>query len=269
MAAVKEDPYVHIPLEEKPYLVYLTAIQFLPDGRFIVCDKNNKNIKLLSSNFKIESTLELGNEPHDVAVINGTTVAVTIPLHDTLEFVHVVPSLQLGTILQLDMECSGIDALNDTLYLICFEAESNTVWLRFLDFDGKSRGRNTRLYYDDTHYDVPVIAVSHVSGKICFSDHEESAIRCISEDGKSVYNYSDISVEYTSDLLLDDLDNIVVCDSDQNNLLIIDSNGKKQRKLLTSANGLQNPRTLAYRQSDSTLVVGSDRDLLVFKLTIC
>lgn len=235
--------------------------EFLPDGRLILCDSNNKKIKLLSTTFTLEDSIQFTEDPWDLAVINSTTV-VTFSSNRWLQFLHVVPSLQLGASIHLDWACYGIDALNDTLYLTC--RGSVTGYVRRLDFEGNSKGTvGADLRFMGPH----CITVSPVSRKIFISNFLNQAIMCVSADLKHVFNYTHSSLGRPYNILLDDLDNIVVSDPDNRNILIIDSSGKRQRNLLALP-GYFDPFALAYRRSDGTLVVsGRQDDLFVFKLT--
>lgn len=238
----------------------LTGSGFLPDGRLIVCDNLNRKLKLLSSTFTPEDSIQFIGSPWDVVIINDTTVVVSFIWR--FQFVHVVPSFQLGTVFRTGQMCSGMDALNDTLYIICYDKATVSTRIGLLDFEGKLKGT--------IEVDSAVLAfyltAGPVSSKIFISNFNRKAITCLSTDGKNIYDYRHSSLKGPGDLLVDDLDNIIVCDSDGHNLQIIDRSGEKQRNLLELDKDFF-PHTLAYRRSDGTLVVGGQELLLVFKLT--
>ena len=81
-------------------------------------------------------------------------------------------------------------------------------------------------------------------------------VTCMKVDGSIVYQYKDSDLKWPHGLYCDDGDNVMVCGYDSHNIHVITSDGKKYSTLLSSQDGLDRPRSVAYGKSDDTLVVG-------------
>ena len=86
-------------------------------------------------------------------------------------------------------------------------------------------------------------------------------------DNRVIYQYRDIEMNTPRRSYCDGGDNILVCGQSSSNVQVITSEGKKHTTLLSAKDGLENPRTISYRESDSTLVLGfnSSDHILFFK----
>ena len=118
-------------------------------------------------------------------------------------------------------------------------------------------------------FTYPYYITMNVTGeKIFVSDGSTHTITCMTVDGDIVYQNNDKDLRCPSGLYCDSGDNILVCGWWYHNVHVITADGKKNRSLLSPA-GLQDPYSIAYRDSDDTLLVGCRfmKDILIFQLT--
>lgn len=250
---------------------YISGAEFLPDGRLILCDcrSANRRIMLLSSYFTMLDSLQLESSPRDVSSVNSTTVIITLPLSQQLQYVHLVPRFKLGSKIQLDKKCWGIDVVGGEIFTSCFNGlTSYDGEIRVYNLDG-TLNRGLDVQHDNSSmFDSPLyLTASSDSGYIYVSDVYTNKVTCLSSTGEVIFTYSDPELRWPKGVYVDSADNTIVCGDYSNNLHVISANGKKHRILLTSDDGVHYPISVAYRQSDATLVIGSEfENVLVFKL---
>ena len=106
------------------------------------------------------------------------------------------------------------------------------------------------------------------TGYIYVCDYNANKLTFLLSTGEVMYLYDNIEVFRPTDIYVDHPGNITVCGFGSRNIHIITASGKKHRILLTSSDGIYLSYSVAYRQSDATLIIGSwnSNNLLVVKL---
>lgn len=110
------------------YKPCISGSVFLPTGELVLCDKNNKRIKVLNENITPKKPIELREAAWDVSLVTDTEVVTTLRDKHALQFIQALPKLSFGHTVQLDKECCGI-AVNDGIFYVSF-------------FDGEVRSMN-------------------------------------------------------------------------------------------------------------------------------
>ena len=260
---------IHIKLPNDIKEPRITGCKFMADGQLIVCDGNNKNIKLLNSKLDITDSLGLASEPWDISVIDNVTAVVTLLSSRQLQFIDIVPSLKAGKQIQLDKQCWGVDVVRDDIYVICHDNPGNAE-IRVFDKKGtfirKIPDVNNNLSLLIRPY---YIAVNTNSSKIYVSDWDTGTVMCISVDGSLVFNHKHTDLRYPRTVIPDVDGNIIVCGQFTMNIHVVTSTGQHHSFPLYTVhrrryNGC---RSLAYRPADRTLVIGVWNDSMrVLKL---
>ena len=92
-------------------------------------------------------------------------------------------------------------------------------------------------------------------------------VYCLESSGNVLYTVSNPLFTDCSGIIVDENKNLLVCDLGSHKVFLITKDGKEVRELLTGKDGLSLPRTVSFRRSDGTLVVGGiHNDILVFTL---
>ena len=253
---------VRIPADEDRSDI--TGLVFLPDGRLVVCDNNNNRIKVLTNTFTVTDSLEVNFGPYDVAVVNSTSLVVTLPWKNQLQFVHMGTELRLGTTIAVGNRCWGVDVLGDTIYSSCHNSPQwggeiriynvNGIFVRRIGLTDEQDG--VGMYLMAPYY----LTISKNTGNIYVSDYEFDRITRLSWNGSNIYQYFDPRLIRPRGLFLDAADNIFVCNSEAHSLDVITNTWRRYKSLLSFGDGLYNPYAVAYRASDATLVVSSNRN---------
>ena len=243
----------------------ISGCSVLPNGHVVLCDNDNNKIKLLDGSTSLVGSLEF-YDPYDVSVLDTENVIITTPENRKLQVVQVFPHMKAGRTIQLDKKCWGVEVSRDEIYITCHNNPGEGE-VRVLDLKGKLKRRLGAGQGGSLMFASPWYITVNVSGeKIFVSDRSTATITCMTVDGDVVYQYNDKDLRCPNDLYCDSGDNILVCGWRSDNVQVITADGKKNRTLLSSDDGLQRPYSIAYRDSDDTLLVGYE-DILIFQLT--
>ena len=241
---------------------WITGCAVMANGNIVICDNTNGRLKLFDNSGVRQESLIIP-DICCVSVVDPNTVIVTVQGQKKLQYVQVLPQLQLGRAIQLDSECRGVCVSGDDIYVTC--TISNGGEIRVLGLDGTLK----RRVPTDKNSSPYEITLSPSGNKIFITDSETEMVTCITVDGRIVYQYRDDNLKCAASMYCDSEDNLFVCDYRSNNVQAFTSDGKSRGTLLTSSDGLVRPTCIAYRSSDNELIIGcGDLDhLLVYKMT--
>ena len=242
---------------------------FMPSGDLVLCDLNNSKLKLLDRTFKVKDSLSLNDKAWSLSVIDDRNVIVTIPDTKQLQFVQLVPHMKAGRVIKLDKTCWDVAVVDNEIYVSCHNAPGEGE-VRVLDLSGNLKrqlgvNKDGSYQFQRPHY----LTVSTTGKKIFVSDCSTSIISCMTPDGNIIYQYWDGDLRNPRALFVDAGDNIFVCDLDSHNVQVITADGRKYGGLISANDGLHDPYSIAFRESDNTLVVGclSNNNIFCYKLS--
>ena len=246
---------------------WITGYAVMPNGHVVVCDRRNNKIKLLDDSWTITGRLTL-QRPWDLSVIDSSHVIVSSPDKKQLQHVQVFPRMEAGRIIQLNKVCWGVAVSGEQMYVTCHNNPGDGE-VRVLNLQGNIK-RRLGINQDGSYlFTSPCyISVSDSGEKIFVSDYGTHTITCLTPSGTVIYAYKDDGMSRPRGLICDSRDNILVCGRYSNNVHTISPDGNKYRTLLTSQDGLSFPNSIAYKESENTLIVGNtySNKLLLFKL---
>ena len=249
----------------------ITGSAFLPSGQLILCDQNNKKLKLLDENLQMKDSIDVSEAPWDVAPVNQHQVIVTFPWQQYLQFIQVTPSLALGHTVDLGMECWGVTVSRENIYISFSLSGEGKIGI--YDVTGKKKriidqynGKDGNVLIKYPWY----IAVSN-DEKIFVSGRDAKSftttVYCLESSGNVLYTVSNPLFKDCRGISVDENENLLVCDADSHKVFLITKDGKEVREFLTEKDGLSYPSTVSFRRSDGTLVVdGRHNNILVFTL---
>ena len=264
---------VNVKASDDKKTPFISDCTVMTNGDVVLCDRNNDKIKLVNSFGVLTGNMQLSSPPWDASVLDPTSVIVALPYKKQLQVVQVYPQLNPGRVIQLDKMCWGVAVSKDGLYVTCHnhnpgEREGE---IRVLGLAGEVKRRmgvNKDVFMFISPYNI---TVSSSGEKIFVSDGGTDTVTCMSVDGRVIYTYKGGSRRGPRGLLCDSEDNILVCGRDSNNVQVLTADGKRHSTLLTASDGLiKDPRSIAYRDSDNTLLVScfsGGHHLLSFQLT--
>ena len=251
---------------------FISGSAFLPTGELILCDRNNKKLKLLDKSLQMQDSIDVPEYPWDIAPVNQQQVIVTFPDEKYLQFIQVTPSLALGHKVDLGMECCGVAVSRESIYISLADSEECKIGI--YDLTGKQKlmigphnyNDGTLLFKKPLYIDVlndEKLFVSDVDVK-----SSTSTVYCLESNGNVLSTISNPSFKRCRGISVDENENLLLCDMGSHNVFLITRDGKEVREFLTEKDVLCQPYTTSFRRSDGTLVVGCmDRnDILVFTL---
>ena len=250
---------VNVRMDNDTYTPYITGCAVMPNGKIVICDRNNDRLKLFDNSWVYQESLTIP-DIWCVSVVAPNTVIVTVPGQKKLQYVQALPQVQLGRTIQLDSECWGVCVSGDDIYVRC--KTSNGREIRVLGLDGTLK----RRVPTDKNSSPYEITLSPSGEKIFFTDYKTESVSCITVDGRVVYPYRDDILKDARGIYCDSKDNLFVCDYNSNNIQAIAADGKSCGTLVTFRDGLVQPRCIAYRSSDNELIIGC-LGLDVYKMT--
>ena len=245
----------------------ISGCTFMPNGDVVLCDRYNNNIKLLSNTFTIKDSLHLDSLPWDVSPVNSTIVMVTLPDKNQLQLIQVMPSLKIDRSINVDRECWGVQVVDDLIYVTCHNNPGMGEVL-ILDMNGTVTRRLGQLDKKPSLFCKPnYITVCPSTRKLFITDEDTATVSCLLSDGTVVYQYKDQQLKWPRGVCVDGGGNAIVCGYLSDNVQVIRADGTKCCTLLTSQDSVSRPYTVAYRESDKTLILGCNNNhLLVYKM---
>ena len=259
---------VSVKVANDKYVPNIKGCTFLSSGELLLCDCENKKIKLLNKSLTVSDSIKLASNPWDIAVVDDKTAIVTLPKKKQLQYVDLVPKLSLGSKLSTKQLCWGIVVVNKLIYITCHGGPGSNPGgdIRVLDLRGnelKTIGinRDGSQFLQKPYY----IAANREGNKLYVTDMDTGEIICLSPSGNIIYKLKDADIKAPSGVYVDSKDNLLVCSRDTDAVQVIAANGTKYKNLLTPYDVVHKPICIAFRPADSTLIV-SYNEVLAVKL---
>ena len=246
---------------------FISGCAVMTNGYVVICDTNNKKIKLLDASLELNDSLYLPT-PWDVSVLDDSTVIVTLSYYNRLQMIQIFPRMKTGRVLEQDKKCWGVAVSGDNIYVSCHNNPGDGE-VRVLDKKGNIKRRlgvftsGAFLFLGPSY-----ITVSRPGDKIYVSDSDTDTVTCMKADGSIVYTTK--GWKWLRGLYCTDNGSVLVCDRDSQNVHMIEAGGDKGGMFLTTNDGVKKPASVAFRKSDNLLVVTSQRQncLFVCKLSV-
>lgn len=256
---------VNIRIPDDAHTPRITGCAFI--GQYILlCDNENKKLKLLDNSWKIKDSLILHSSPWNTAVVDAQRAIITLPNDAKLQYIHVLPQLKAGNTIALNYRAAGVQVIDNEIYTVCRNGKGEDEIL-ILDLTGNSK---RKISLETMTYMPNYISLGFVESNthMYVSDWEDSTVTCLRSDGTVVYEYKDQELVRANGIYVDPMGNALVCGSSSDNVIILTANGIKHRSLLASADGIELPICIAFRPEDSTLIVGSQHGNNLFVFTL-
>ena len=125
------------------------------------------------------------------------------------------------------------------IYITCGE-ESEQGEIRILDMSCNERRRISLSRKMGTNMlkEPQYIAVSAFSGKIFITDCDTDTLTCLTSDGQLVYQYKDKDLGWPRGILVDSADDVLLCDSVSNTIVMLTPDGRQHGTLLSQKDGI-------------------------------
>ena len=266
---IKSRSEVNVRTLEDKQVPWISGCTVMPNGHVVLCDSRNNQIKLLDDCWIIAGRLKLLG-PWDVSVIDSNNVIVSSPDKQQLQKVQVFPKMKAGITIKLDKRCHGVAVSGEDIYTTCLDNDHDHGEVRVMDLQGNIKRRFGTNQDGSYLFDRPNYITISASGENVFiSDWNTQTITCLTPNDRVIYTYTDDKIRWPRGLICDSGDNVLVCGQYSHIVHTISPDGNKNRTLLTFQDGLSEPYSIDYKESEDTLIVGCfhSSKLVLFKLT--
>ena len=165
----------------------VTGSAFLSDGRLLLCDSRNNNVKLFDHIIQHKSTLKLHATPYDVTGLKTREAVVTVPEKKELHFALIDSDIRASRVVKTEMGCHGIRNHRDGLLTTCYSRGVFGVVL-LLDTDGNALQRFERDRERNAIFQGPYhLAVSHIRDRFYVTDKAANTVLGMTMGGKILF----------------------------------------------------------------------------------
>ena len=190
--------------------IYARACTIMNDGKvalisidrqsFDTYDCDNAYVVLLDKSLDFLGQLELPSEPHDISVVNESSVIITLPNMKQLQYINVESGqLKPGRILQMDNSYFAVEVVGKSIYSTYIEYggdgnkymdDADKAEVQILSLDGKVQKRFAYKEGDDGFRAITeplYLTVDASTERIFVSDRYMLTVTCLKIDGTVMF----------------------------------------------------------------------------------
>ncbi|KAL4234414.1 hypothetical protein ACF0H5_006060 [Mactra antiquata] len=245
----------NVRLAEDSSVCGVKGTAYLQDGRIVLADYDNHNVKVFDSKLYRGSQLKLSSGPWDVEVTGPKEIAVSLPFESKIQFISLGNELKATRSIKLDMDCYGIVCRNQELFIVCNDYLIGPA-VQVVSLTGRIKqtidtDRNGRRILTDPYY----LTVTSTGKLIYVSDKDR--IVCMDRHGNVTSIYQDTSLRNARGIDLDPEGNLYVCGYMSNNIHQITMHGIDFRCLVNKED-VWDPWSVTFHESSGTIMVTCD-----------
>ena len=259
-----------IKLPDDAKVPNITGCCYLPDERVVLCDYDNKKIKLLDKEVKIKYTIQKcpGN-PRDAANFDENRIVVLYGSDNSFQFVCVKPGIILQEKRSTKMKCYGLNSLAKIIYISGFHLERELYGIALFSCEGWFH----KFVGSDMRYLDPYLALNVAQNDIdiFYSGHTSSCsyINKLSSNGHGIYSVCTTLLKKPNSITCDTTGNLLICDTDTKSVHVVDSEGQVRNAVLKEAEDFA-PTSMCLTADRDKLIVASRQNdsakITVYKL---
>ena len=238
-----------------PWECSVVGIDCFLDGKIVLIDNSNNNVKLFSSVYQPLGNLDLPGQPADVAIVTDQKVAVSIPSESRLAFIRISGcSLSLIRTLKTTSKYVRITGRCEEIYALCDSKGEGCVWIHVLNKYGEVV---TFIQLDLSQSatkssEVPSLAVSPAGGTIYLSDNNHY-LYAFGLDGRLIFKHKNLNIFNVTSLAADST-SVYVCCKALDSVYRVRYDGADSDKVIGKSKGLLAPQSVAVK--GNLLLVG-------------
>ncbi|CAG2231477.1 unnamed protein product [Mytilus edulis] len=245
---------IHTTIDTQENTIYGCCI--LPDDRLVFTYYLAKQLKVFSDKGSKDFEIKMPCYPFDLVYIReDNTLAVSSNAPCTITIINLETKKMMKSI-ALDSDIYGIDLKDNRLIY-----SGSDKGIRMIDLNDESisdlvREAMTSGYYTATCRD-----------NIYHTNNETDTVTCYNLQGKLQWTFHNESVlKAPHGIDVDNDGNVFVVGHRSNNVVVISSDGKRHREILTVSDGLDNPMSLHYSGTTNQLLVANFNNSKAFLL---
>ncbi|XP_053386549.1 uncharacterized protein LOC123538638 [Mercenaria mercenaria] len=247
-----------------PKYCEITGICVMDDGTLVIADNTNSQLKKLNETYAVERRIDVRGKPYSTCKVGPNEVATVLCsqcYNYKVLFVDVGVKMKPGTTFDINGQASSVsyDAKQDALF-VCNKNQVSVY---------TKSGVLLRTYekneYDITLFQFATKLSFSASNDVMFvTDRRDKELKALTKHGQAVWIFTDPYLEEPRDVCVLPGDIILLSDYESNNVLQIDSSGKKIGLFLE----ILRPLALAFNKENYRLIVGNcSNEIQVYSLS--
>ena len=233
---------------------WITGIAIDKNGNKLLADRNNKKVKLFSSEMKALGFVALPSEPWDIAMLEEDEAVVAC--EQWLVILQVCETkLKIKTKNKMSFNMRGVCRYKNQFILTSPFSLPRCV--KLTNLEGKtdwsvSSAEGTELFVSPLY----VSNFNNDSSSVVVTDVSKSSVTCLNGDNGKVLARWHKKVSEPAGLTTDNNGNIYVCMGKSHEILILNEDLMEDHVCLRRRDGLStNPHTIAYDHTAHQLIV--------------
>ncbi|XP_060571863.1 uncharacterized protein LOC132730034 [Ruditapes philippinarum] len=256
---VKAMKDINVKLKRDTKTCSISDICQLPDGRIVLTDRNNWNVKILDLKYNIVDSCALDSAPIGLCCISSNEVAIKMN-NDTVQFVSVETSLSKTRCISISGgKYYGMTYCDDGLWVSTGYGVNvyNTAGTFIKSVDKNHNGN--RIFKSTTQH-------MSVNGDTVIVTDCSDGVVCFNKDGTVVRELRDSRLKNSKGVCVADDGTVFVCGHNSHNIVMFSKDGDCKGELVATNCGLTNPLNICYDKHKNTLIVTSSNSN-TFKVT--
>ncbi|XP_071153175.1 uncharacterized protein [Mytilus edulis] len=225
----------------------ISGCTIMPSGKMVFVDNVYNRLLIYNENGLLDSEIPVSKQPVEVTCIDEKTVAVTHnaqPYH--IEIVN-IENKKITNKIKTSKPCYGIT--NNNGMLVYYEMGSG---IQTEDVTDGSIVITVVKVKGDYYWNY----VTTSRDKIYRTDQHTSTVTCYTVTGQKVWELKDESIfKGIRGITIDNDSNVYVTSKDNNNVVVLSSDGKVARQLLGKDDGVELPLGIHFDQRRNILLV--------------
>ena len=251
LTLVKEAKDIRVGNDDKVSLI--TGCCWLPSGYSIICDNNNRKLKILDRDLNIKLSALCTNSPFDIALVDETTCVMTIPDAKSIQYVTVQPGFRFKHTKCLKLRCFGVDVHGENIFACIDDLQQSVKCVKILSLGGDCVSNVTQQGAGSPRY----LCVNEDGSRIYHTGglDKDVFINCITNDGFGIFSVSSTDLQSPRSALPDYDGNILVVDDKAQCLQIVSADGVFGKKVIVENETVSEPPSYCIKKTGDLMIV--------------
>ncbi|KAH3836866.1 uncharacterized protein LOC127878515 [Dreissena polymorpha] len=233
-------------------LTSVTGSAFLPNGRLVLIDNHNKNLKLYSSEYEFLSGIALEERPWNVTSCYKTVVAVSYPYDQSVEIITTGMDMKIEAKIKTDRTCHGLafHQVEKWLYIVCGSGKNAQIQAYSLD----GHLRKVIIPKHGVFQEPVYIAITSDSKRMFVSDLDNGIVGFDTKSGDVICQFRNPDIKRYWDIKLDPDGHVFVLTTDPDCIYVLTGlhNGQLLKEFRPE---LSKPCSISYSPINKDLVI--------------
>ena len=237
----------------------ITGMVFTNNGRLLLADSDNNNIKMYSRDMKLLCSLFLSTSPWDITVTGDSEAVVSCYEETKLLIIDIAHrNMSIKETVKLPFGVSGITTYKDKLVV----TSSSWPSVKLIDKRGRVYWSTDTDQQGRSLFSLPGYVTCYDDGRstaVTVSDCRKQTLTVLNADTGGIITRCQVKGESQLGVTRDTAGNIYVCYPRTDEVAVLTKDLSQEKVLLSKTNGLRkSPQAIAYNAVDHQLLVSYD-----------